>query len=194
MTKEKPCFKCGETKPLIEFYKHPQMADGHVNKCKECNKRDVRENRNDKIDYYLAYDRMRANIPKRVEARKAYAQTDHGIAVARAARIAWAQTDHGIAVARAARIAYLATPHGRSAANKSKRQWSERNTIKRAAQTHTRRAVRDGRLIRPDACEECGSGNVHGHHDDYAMPLAVRWLCAGCHKAWHRAHGCGKNG
>jgi len=95
---------------------------------------------------------------------------------------------------RAAKVAYASTPEGRSAANQAKRQWRERNTVKRAAQIHTRRAVRDGRLIRPDACEECGAGNVHGHHDDYAMPLAVRWLCAGCHKAWHRAHGCGKNG
>lgn len=55
----KRCFKCGEEKPLNDFYKHPQMKDGHVNKCKSCNKRDVRENYGSKQDYYKKYDKSR---------------------------------------------------------------------------------------------------------------------------------------
>ena len=36
---KKQCKLCLEEKPMIEFYKHKRMADGHLNFCKKC-KRD----------------------------------------------------------------------------------------------------------------------------------------------------------
>lgn len=62
---EKKCFKCDEIKPLSEFYKHKAMKDGHVNKCRKCNRKDVRDNRSDKIGKYREYDRERAKTPER---------------------------------------------------------------------------------------------------------------------------------
>lgn len=62
----KICFKCGATRPLSEFYKHPKMADGHVNKCKECNKKDVHENYVAKFEQYRAYEQGRAKFPHRL--------------------------------------------------------------------------------------------------------------------------------
>ena len=85
----KKCFKCGVLKELTEFYKHPQMSDGHVNKCKECNKRDVRENREVKIDYYTEYERNRAILPHRVKAREKYAKTDDGKIAGNRAKRKW---------------------------------------------------------------------------------------------------------
>ena len=139
---EKQCFKCGERKPLTEFYKHPEMADGRLNKCKPCARVDVRENRKKRVDYYRAYDRERGNR----------------------------QTDE------------------------YRRRYREDNPIKYGARLMVRNAVRDGRLVKAKFCEECGAeGGLHGHHNDYAKPLDVRWLCPPCHFKWHGKHGEGKN-
>lgn len=65
---------------------------------------------------------------------------------------------------------------------------------KARAQAAVSSAIKSGSLINPGLCSECGSNRcVEAHHDDYAKPLAVRWLCRSCHKIWHDEHGRGGN-
>lgn len=138
----KVCFKCFEEKPLSEFYKHPRMADGRMGKCKECNKKDVRENRINKIEHYREYDRERG-------ARQGPEYT---------------------------------------------RQYREAYPNKYKATNMVRSAIRDDKLFK-EPCAVCGSTeNIHAHHDDYAKPLNVKWLCAAHHCQWHRDNGEGANG
>ena len=74
----KRCFRCGKTKALSEFYKHKQMGDGHLGKCKDCTKADQHAYYRSRIQEYKEYNRARAMLPHRVEARKQYLRTDAG--------------------------------------------------------------------------------------------------------------------
>lgn len=56
----------------------------------------------------------------------------------------------------------------------------ERHLAHKAVQT----AVARGSLVR-GACEVCGAVDAHAHHEDYAQPLAVRWLCKLHHEQVH---------
>jgi hypothetical protein len=158
----KKCFKCGIVKPLTEFYKQKGMADGHVNKCKECNKKDVRDNYSKNKDYYAEYNRSRDQLPNRVELKKKYIQTDKG----------------------------------KENARKAKEKWANENIVKKSASIIVGNAVKDGKLIKPDNCQECGEKHdrIHGHHNDYNYPMVVSWLCPKCHTEWHKKNGSGING
>ena len=39
----KQCIRCGQSRPESEFYKHPQMSSGRLNKCMDCCKEQARE-------------------------------------------------------------------------------------------------------------------------------------------------------
>lgn len=166
----KRCFKCGETKPLSAFYKHPRMADGHVNKCKECNKKDVKDNRHSKAEYYREYDRNRPNYIERVSK----------------------QNDK-------VKERYANDEDFKQSVLETKERWLESNRHKRIAQNAVSNAVRDGRLDKPPICSCCGTNSerIYGHHWSYEEInwLDVMWLCAKCHGKEHkRINECKRHG
>ena len=58
------------------------------------------------------------------------------------------------------------------------------------AHSYVTGALAAGRLV-PRPCERCGAEPVKAHHDDYARPRDVRWLCQRCHSQWHAENGPG---
>lgn len=88
----------------------------------------------------------------------------------------------------AARAEYAASDSGRESQNRAKRKYSLRPD-RRNANVSLGNAVRDGRIVKLDACEYCGSQNrLQGHHPAYDLPLVVTWLCVPCHAALHKEH------
>lgn len=135
----KRCFKCLRDLDESEFYRHPQMADGLLGKCKECAKLDSRKNRNARLDYYRRYDTIRSQRPERKQ-------------------------------------------HLRETVRRLRQQ----NPEKTRARTAVSRALRSGRLHRPDHCSACSLPcRPEAHHTDYSKPLDVVWLCSGCHGREH---------
>lgn len=63
----KTCRKCGHHLQLTEFYKHQEMADGHLNICKSCVKKRVAKHREANIDRIREYDRQRGKLAHRIE-------------------------------------------------------------------------------------------------------------------------------
>lgn len=93
---KKQCFKCKLVKQLRFFYPHKKMADGHLNKCKDCAKKDAhaRYNSEEGIKKIIAYERKRAQYPhrkkRRVECRKVH-RREH-----RVRNVAWDKTTRAI--------------------------------------------------------------------------------------------------
>jgi hypothetical protein len=147
----KTCFKCGGVFPPSEFYRHAQMGDGHLNKCKVCTKRDV------KARYEVKREDPEWITQERARGREKFT-----------------------------RLGYAERYRGRDT-RRHLEAWKARYPEKCKAQQAVANAVRDGRLVRPTQCQECGAGGrIHGHHPDYSKPLEVMWLCPQCHGLQHR--------
>lgn len=77
-------------------------------------------------------------------------------------------------------------------ANARSRNWRSRNKEKIRAEWKVKEAIRQKKLIRPEACSICDSvnKNIQGHHPDYSKPLEVIWVCPECHWKLDRKQEC----
>jgi len=164
----KVCFKCFVEKPLSDFYPHKSMLDGHLNKCKDCTKRDALLHRERNLEKVREYDRNRPNREERVKT-----------ICARISRLCKEDKEFS------QRVSGI------------KRKWASLNQHKRKAQYAASNAVRDGKLQRKTVCEHCLlEKNLQKHHWSYEEQhwLDVIWLCTSCHGKEHkRLNSIGRN-
>lgn len=65
-------------------------------------------------------------------------------------------------------------------------EWRENHPQAVFAHNELRKAIDKKIVIRPERCSNCHKKKrIEGHHEDYAYPLQVVWLCSSCHKLRH---------
>jgi hypothetical protein len=125
-------------------------------------------------DCQSEYDRSRNKLEKRVAGRSAYQKTERGIERSILAKKRWAERNPD--------KIYQTT-----------KRYREEFPMKYKAHGKVAYEIKNGNLV-PEPCEVCGSTEkICAHHDDYAKPLNVRWLCAKHHHQWHKENGEGAN-
>ncbi len=160
----KTCIDCQEPKSLAEFYRRKRATGGYYSYCKECTR--IRNSR------YCEGNRSKV----RATGRRYYAKNK---------RKALADVRLYRANHKEEYLSYLRRYRKTHSQEGLKYQHARRRTVKGRANTLLRQAVARGDIIKPSRCSSCGryvaKRALHGHHDDYALPLVVRWLCPKCH-------------
>jgi hypothetical protein len=68
----KTCIKCNQYKELSAFYQDAKMADGHLNRCRECLKAYRAKHRQKNLEQIRAYDRQRGLTDEYKERQREY--------------------------------------------------------------------------------------------------------------------------
>jgi hypothetical protein len=79
---------------------------------------------------------------------------------------------------------YQSNPERKKKADQVAKNWRVKNPEKYRAHYIVSNAIRDKKMQK-QPCVICGDSKSHAHHEDYAKPLSVVWLCAKHHQRHH---------
>jgi len=137
-----------------------------MGKCKACVRARVRENRRERLEQYARYERSRASLPHRIEARRKY-QEEHKEQISEYKK-RWA-ANNGESVAASHRDYY---ERNRQEVISRSKKWAEENADRvRAAKANNRRKRR--------AAKNAGKGHFTVEEFD-ALCSAFGYACLSC--------------
>ncbi len=193
----KLCVKCGKEQPLEEFYNSPRYKDGKAPRCRTCRKKE----REDYLERHplcshcklkprqptspICYDCQRV-MRGDIEPPKFRRDTSNKDMCSRC-KVNPRQKNHN---------------YCRDCQRESDKEWIKGRGGKwnymtelgkrevMLAYAAVARAIKSGKLIKPEKCELCGEVKpLEGHHyKGYSKEfrLVVQWLCSLCHDSIHK--------
>lgn len=197
----KTCKGCGLAKEPSEFYVSRTNADGRWGKCKVCVRARAQKYRREHLEQYAQYEKARANLPHRVEARRNY-QEEHKEQISEYKKRWAAESEESVSDSR--RKHYESNRDEVIARSK---KWAENNPEKvRQAKTNNRRKRRAAKNAGrgsftakefAELCESygnkclaCGDGEA-ALEADHIVPLTkggsddignIQPLCGSCNR------------
>ena len=197
----KTCTECGVEKDSSEFYAASRKSDRRMSKCKSCFKERAREYRRSHREQIAQFERTRANMPHRVEARRKYLE-EHKEQISEYKK-RWSEENYE-RVAACKRAYYdqnreqvIARSTGWAENNREKvKQFKANNRRKRRAEKHASRDSFTAKEFEElcerygNKCLSCGSMGVV-LEADHVVPLTrggsddisnMQPLCGSCNR------------
>jgi hypothetical protein len=170
----KTCTKCHLQKELEDFNKNKTCHDGRETWCRECKS---------------AYMKLYARTEKGISAQERWkAKMSIYYKVDKSKKTTTGVYASPEEKGRADRFRrYQQTDKGKEAFRRAASKYREKYPEKRACTSAFHSALLCGKILRPEACQECERSDVvlDGHHENYNQPLNVMWLCRKCHRSLH---------
>lgn len=168
-----PCIRCNQHLPANAFGILRASAIGRRRDCNECRRKSEAEKRRDPRFKLQAKDRNHRWYLKNID--HCYNRT-----------MTRRQTEEGRRESQRSVLKWIASPRGKEF---RREQW-RKNPLRGKAHRAIRVAKKNGSLVPPTTCQNCGSGGrIEGHHHmgyEEKYWLVVQWLCKACHM---KAHG-----
>jgi hypothetical protein len=164
----KTCKTCGTVKNLLLFVKC--KTKGYRSPCKECaniKNKERNKNRSDEAKARRKYslklwrlkNRDKLNAQSKIYRDRSPPRTEYN-------------------------KEYASSAHGKIRMDAGIAAYKARNPLKRMAHILVNNAIAGGHITR-QPCSICGDPKAQAHHDDYAKPLEIRWLCVKHHTQFH---------
>lgn len=156
-TDYKECRKCGESKPLEDFYRDRSKKDGRGSYCKECGRSYARDWRRKNPERTAEnWKRWHEQNPERMaEWRKQWNQENRE----------------------------LLSKIWRDRSERDREKVKARSAVQDAVRTG--KILKPDAC--EGCAEPIAPSELQGHHPNYDEPLRVVWLCPRCHRAVHMA-------